>query len=153
MIKKVGKCCALFCYALADSRGHQAVLLAYQDPGSQDLVRRIKAIFFLATPHRGSDSARLFNHILQASTFLSSREYISDLSRDSPSSQAVSDKFSMIAEKFQLWSFYETLKTRVSSTTTILVVDRESAVLGRRQSAQLPGTINVPLTHIYRLQT
>lgn len=87
-------------------------------------------MFFLATPHRGSDSAKLLNNLLRASAVLSSRSYITDLSRNSTSLQIISDEFRMFADRLQLWSFHETLKTKVSSSTSVLIVDRESAVLG-----------------------
>ncbi|KAJ5701379.1 hypothetical protein N7488_008927 [Penicillium malachiteum] len=70
------------------SMGGLAFLLAHQDPHAQDLADRIKSIFFLATPHRGTGADRL-----------------------------------------QLWSFYETLKTRISSSNSGLIVDHDSADL------------------------
>lgn len=87
-------------------------------------------MFFLATPHRGSDFAKILNNILRASTVLSSRQYIADLSRNSSSLQLMNDEFRMLTDRLQLWSFYETWKTKVSTSASILVVDRDSAVIG-----------------------
>ncbi len=88
-------------------------------------------MFFLATPHRGSDSAKLLNNILRASMVLSSRQYISDIFKGSPSLQIINDEFRAFTDNLQLWSFYETLKTRTSAASSILIVERDSAVLGK----------------------
>ncbi|KAI3341086.1 hypothetical protein F4824DRAFT_363930 [Ustulina deusta] len=44
----------------------KAYILAQQDPTDHFLANRIHGMFFLATPHRGSDSAKLLNKILRA---------------------------------------------------------------------------------------
>jgi hypothetical protein len=87
-------------------------------------------MFFLATPHRGSDSAKLLNNILRASTVFNSRQYIADIFKGSQTLQVINDEFRAFADKVQLWSFYETLKTRTSATSSILIVERDSAILG-----------------------
>lgn len=43
----------------------KAHMLARQASGYETLCERLHTIFFLATPHRGSDSAKLLNNILQ----------------------------------------------------------------------------------------
>lgn len=48
----------------------KAYLLAQQDPRERLLVQRIKAMFFLASPHRGADSAKLLSSVLKASLLL-----------------------------------------------------------------------------------
>ncbi|KAI0400118.1 hypothetical protein F4802DRAFT_620340 [Xylaria palmicola] len=108
----------------------KAYILAQKDPKHFALAQRIQCMFFLATPHRGSDSARLLNNILKASLFYSSRQYIVDIFKGSASLQVINDEFSAFADKLQLWSFYETLKTRTSPTSSVLIVERDSAVLG-----------------------
>lgn len=87
-------------------------------------------MFFLATPHRGSESARLLNNILRASAVFSSREYVTDIFKGSPSLQVINDEFRAFTDNVQIWSFYETQKTRTSPMSSTLIVERDSAVLG-----------------------
>ena len=55
----------------------KAYMLAKQDAAYETLTKRFHTIYFLATPHRGSDSAKLLNNILQITN--SSRSYVADL--------------------------------------------------------------------------
>ncbi|KAI0199392.1 hypothetical protein F4808DRAFT_432983 [Astrocystis sublimbata] len=119
-------------------------ILAQQDPRDHLLASRIQCMFFLATPHRGSESARLLNNILRASTVLSPRQYIVDIFKGSPSLQVINDDFRGFADRLQLWSFYETLKTRTTPTSSVLIVERDSAVLGYK------GEIAQPLNADHR---
>ncbi|KAI0521378.1 hypothetical protein F5B22DRAFT_571235 [Xylaria bambusicola] len=116
----------------------KAYILAQQDPTAHFLANRIQGMFFLATPHKGSDSAKLLNNILRASTVLSSRQYISEIFKGSPSLQTINDEFRMFTDNVQIWSFYETLKTRTSPATSVLIVDRDSAVLGYKGEKAQP---------------
>ncbi len=101
----------------------KALLQARQDPNCRRLCRRIHSMFFLATPHRGSDSAHLLKNLLSLS---SSKSYIGDLQKGSMSTQLINDEFRNAYWDIQLWSFFETLPT----TGLGIVVDRDSAVLG-----------------------
>ena len=105
------------------------------------LAQRIKAMFFLASPHRGADSAKLLSNVLKASLLPSSRQYINDLFKGSSSIQIINDEFRMFADDLKIWTFYETLKTKLTATTSILVVDRDSAVLG--------GCLHCAIRHDY----
>ncbi|KAI8623292.1 hypothetical protein F5Y19DRAFT_459069 [Xylariaceae sp. FL1651] len=116
----------------------KAYILAQQDPGDHFLANRIQCMFFLATPHRGSDSAKLLNNILRASAVFSSRQYITDIFKGSPSLQIINDEFRAYTDKVQLWSFYETLKTKTSAVSSMLIVDRDSAVLGYKGEMAQP---------------
>jgi len=87
-------------------------------------------MFFLATPHRGSDSAKLLSNILQASIVLSSRQYVADIFKGSFSLQIINDEFRAFTDQVQLWSFYETVKTKTGAASSMLIVERDSAVLG-----------------------
>lgn len=116
----------------------KAYLLAQQDPNHHSLSNRIRCMFFLATPHRGSDSAKLLNNVLRASTVFSSRQYITDILKGSPSLQTINDEFRAFTGKVELWSFYETIKTRTGVTSSILIVDRDSAVLGYQGETAQP---------------
>lgn len=90
---------------------------------------RIRCIFFLATPHRGSDYAAILNNILTITGILSSRDYIKDLTTGSSSAQLINDEFGKYAHDLPIFSFYETLRMPVGLSST-LIVKPDSAVLG-----------------------
>ncbi|OJI84561.1 hypothetical protein ASPTUDRAFT_670003 [Aspergillus tubingensis CBS 134.48] len=113
----------------------KAYLLASQDTLFEKLVKRFHAIYFFATPHRGSDSAKLLENILKIT--YSSRAYVSDLKRGSSTIQSINDQFRNYSGKMELWSFYETYKLTVG-LFSILIVDPDSATLGYREEQQIP---------------
>ena len=113
----------------------QAYILARQDASYQTLAKRFHTIYFLATPHRGSDKADLLNNILRAA--YSSRAYVVDLGRGSGAIQAINDDFRQYSGTIDLWSFYETQKLNVKVFST-LIVDKDSATLGYREEKQMP---------------
>ncbi len=114
---------------VADLDLKQAYLLAQQDERFRELARRIQCMFFLATPHRGSDSAKLLNGLLRASAVLSPKQYVADLARNSTAITVINDEFRHFADDLHIWSFYETLKTRIG-TNSVLLVEKDSAIIG-----------------------
>jgi hypothetical protein len=94
-----------------------------------DFRDRIRCIFFLATPHRGSDYAAILNNILTITGILSSRDYIKDLTTGSTSAQLINDEFGKYAHDLPIFSFYETLRMNVGLSSA-LIVKPDSAVLG-----------------------
>lgn len=88
-------------------------------------------MFFLAAPHRGADCAKLLSNLLKA-TMSPSRQYINDLMKGSPQLRIIDDEFRWHSEKLQFWTFYESLETRIG-TSSMFLVDRESATLGMLQ--------------------
>lgn len=107
----------------------QAYILAQN---LSDIKNRIRAIFFLATPQHGSDYAATLNNILSVFGIIPARHYISDLTAGSISMQVINDDFGKLAHELPVVSFYETLKTNLG-LSSIIVVDRESSVLGMVQ--------------------
>ncbi|KAH8889031.1 NACHT and WD domain protein [Thozetella sp. PMI_491] len=110
----------------------KAFTLAHQDTPHSQLANRIRCIFFLATPHRGSDYAATLNRVLKLvgiTGLASSREYIDDLKRGSMSAQLINEEFEIYANTLPIYSFFETLETSFGLSSS-LVVDRDSAVLG-----------------------
>jgi hypothetical protein len=57
----------------------QAYLLARGNPLYQHLERRIHSIYFLATPHRGADSAQTLSRLLASSLIYGSKTYVDEL--------------------------------------------------------------------------
>ena len=66
-------------------------ILARQDSGCEDLARRFHSMFFLATPHRGSDLATVLQNIL-AITW-GSKPFVADLIPNSLALSEINDSF------------------------------------------------------------
>lgn len=107
----------------------KAFVLARQDPVYHGFAHRFHGMVFLATPHRGSDSAQQLNNMLRASLPHGSKPYLGDLERGSGTLQSINDEFRHYSEDLQLRSFYETLKTTIGMSS-VLIVDKASATLG-----------------------
>ncbi|KAL9581454.1 MAG: hypothetical protein Q9212_003889 [Teloschistes hypoglaucus] len=104
----------------------RAYILAQQKDNFASTARRIQAIFFLATPHRGADLAQLLTKILNFSP--GQRPYVADLNRNSLATQSINDEFPQYSQDLQLFSFYETLPTSYGIGKS-MVVDKDLAVL------------------------
>ncbi|KAI0425000.1 NACHT and WD domain protein [Xylaria sp. FL1042] len=114
----------------------KAYILASENHAQHQLADRIRCMFFLATPHKGSEYASVLNRILKLSGLTgitSSREYVSELSKGSTSAQLINEDFGRYASDLQIYSFYETLETSVG-VSSFLVVDKDSAVLEMSKS-------------------
>lgn len=114
----------------------KAHMLARQGAAYETLAARFHTIYFLATPQRGSDSAKLLNNILQIA--YSSRAYVEDLERGSRAIQSINDEFRNYSADIDLWSFYETQKLKIGGVLSTLIVDPDSATLGYREEKQMP---------------
>ncbi|OBT59061.1 hypothetical protein VE04_00973 [Pseudogymnoascus sp. 24MN13] len=90
---------------------------------------RTKAMFFLATPHRGSDLATTFTKILNLTSGI--RPFVMDLHRNSQITQSINDEFPALCEELQLYSFYETMPISIGGTK-VIIVQRDMATLGYR---------------------
>ncbi|KAL9014036.1 MAG: hypothetical protein Q9173_001310 [Seirophora scorigena] len=110
----------------------KACILAKHDPNFKELASRFHSIYFLATPHRGADSAQLLNRILKASVAFNAKDYVNDLIPNSGAIQAINDDFRHIFHDLQLWSFYETVKTNLGVSQG-LIVEKDSAAMGLPQ--------------------
>ncbi|KLU89997.1 hypothetical protein MAPG_08964 [Magnaporthiopsis poae ATCC 64411] len=115
----------------------KAYLFAQRDSQASDLASRIQCMFFLATPHRGSDSAKLLNNILRASAVLNSKGYITDLIPNSSQISGINDEFRHWTDSLQIWSFYETVRTKLG-TSSVAVVGKDSAIMGHKQEIVNP---------------
>ncbi len=104
-------------------------MLARQDPSCVDLAKRIDAMLFLSTPHRGSNLAQTLNSMLRASTAHSSRAYISNLSHQNELLSLLTESFRHYACDISLYSFYESRATNLHVRTENIVT-KESAVMG-----------------------
>ncbi|KAF1851892.1 NACHT and WD domain protein [Cucurbitaria berberidis CBS 394.84] len=108
----------------------KAYVRARQDRVHPELAERIRCIFFLATPHRGSDYTALLNGISKYSGITSlnlPREFTKDTTFG-PTSQLINADFARFIDEVIIYSFCETLPTISGSSS--LVVDKASAILG-----------------------
>lgn len=107
-----------------------------------ELISMIKAVVFLATPHRGSDLAETLNRALSSSLFgHSPKQYVAELARGSPTIDELNDSFRHHTSKLQLFSFYETLAT-VTGPVSVMVVEKSSAVMGYPSETPAPLAAN-----------
>ncbi|EAQ90394.1 hypothetical protein CHGG_02329 [Chaetomium globosum CBS 148.51] len=107
-----------------------------------EIVSMIKAVLFLATPHRGTDLAETLNKLLSTSVFgHSPKEYVTQLARKSPTIDELNDSFRHHASKLQIFSFYETLAT-TTGPVSLMVVDKPTAVMGYPNETPTPLTAN-----------
>ncbi|KAL2280910.1 hypothetical protein FJTKL_12218 [Diaporthe vaccinii] len=104
------------------------LLLAKQDPTASNIAARIHTLFFLATPHRGSNLANTLNNLLRLAVGHGSKSYVDNLYPDSEAIIAINDQFRHAYQGIQLYSFFETMPTALG-----LIVEKTSAVL------ELPG--------------
>ncbi|KAM0812593.1 putative GPI inositol-deacylase [Seiridium cardinale] len=105
----------------------------------RDIISMIKSVLFLATPHRGTDLAETLHKLLTRSIFgHSSKEYVLELARRSPTINELNASFRHHASKLQIFSFYETISTAVGPKS-IMILDKNTAVLG------YPGETSQPL--------
>jgi len=96
---------------------------------------------FLATPHRGADIAALLSNMLKASVLHGEKPFVADLERNSITISSINEEFRHYAHDLQLLSFYETLKTNLGVSSS-LIVSQDSATLGypNERSALLNAT-------------
>jgi hypothetical protein len=83
------------------------------------IIDAVEAIIFLATPHRGAQTAKLLNQILQF-TLSSDKQYISDLVPTSFTLESQAESFRHIANKFKLVSFYENQPTPLKKNSKMV---------------------------------
>ncbi|KAI1480225.1 hypothetical protein F4774DRAFT_87229 [Daldinia eschscholtzii] len=101
------------------------------DPEYESIIKAISAITFLATPHRGTHLAETLNRILQTAIITNSKQYISDLAKNSFTLQKLNEQFRHIAPRLDIVSFYETQPTAITSKSPrIMVLEKDSSVLG-----------------------
>ena len=106
----------------------RAYILARSKQEYASLAERVQTIFFLATPHRGSDLAPLLSKILNLSS-AGARPFVTDLHRNSLTTQSINDEFPQYCQQLQLFSFYETVPTSYGVGKS-LVVGQDLATLG-----------------------
>lgn len=86
-------------------------------------------MYFLATPHRGAESAELLSTLLRVSASGNHR-FVNDLHRDSPAIQAINDDFRHVASYLRLYSYIESRTTSFGGVVNRIIVPKTSAIMG-----------------------
>jgi hypothetical protein len=107
----------------------QAVFKSKNELEYTDLSKRIRALFFLATPQKGADSIQMLDNIRHASASMNSVSGALDSQSETDSIQSINDDFRRCCGGIQLWSFYETLDTVLGNTKAV-IIDKKSATSG-----------------------
>ncbi|KAI2472267.1 hypothetical protein F4781DRAFT_428518 [Annulohypoxylon bovei var. microspora] len=117
----------------------EAYMQGQNDPTYESIIKAISSIIFLSTPHRGTNLADTLNRILQVSFVTSPMQFIAELAAGSQTLQKLNEQFRHAAPKLQIVSFYETRPTTMFKKAQIMVLEKDSSVLG------YPGEISKPL--------
>lgn len=128
------------CHSLGGLVAKKAFNMSKSLKGYEDIAQRIRVIFFLGCPHRGSNLADLLSRILRLIPSVTARPFLDDLLPDSTSIQAINDEFPHHCGELELHSFYETEQMNLGIKKS-LIVPKESAVLGytNERSTYLKG--------------
>ncbi|KAE9379835.1 hypothetical protein N431DRAFT_476914 [Stipitochalara longipes BDJ] len=95
----------------------------------RDMSLHIATFIFLATPHRGTPIAEIFDGI--SGKNIPARTFIAEMRPNSAALEELNEKFCHDASNLLIFSFYETRKTEIGTgMSRLLVVGKDSAVLG-----------------------
>ncbi|KAB5522826.1 hypothetical protein GE09DRAFT_493848 [Coniochaeta sp. 2T2.1] len=117
----------------------EAYMQGQNDPNYDDIIKSIASVIFLSTPHRGTNLAEILNRILQVSFVTNPMKFIAELAAGSQTLQRLNEQFRHVAPNLQIISFYETRPTPVLKKTQIMVLGKDSSMLG------YPGEVSKPL--------
>jgi hypothetical protein len=82
-------------------------------------------MYFLGTPHRGSDSAVYLKAVLSMQMPTGSKAYVNELLPDSQTVHDINDEFRHVCDKVHLWSFFEGMPT-----AGLWIVPKNKAITG-----------------------
>ncbi|KAI0139839.1 WD40 repeat-like protein [Xylariaceae sp. FL1272] len=103
----------------------KAYLLAMRNDTYKDIASRVHTMYFLGTPHRGSDSAAYLQVYLSLPLPTGLKSYVKELMPDSQTVHDINYDFRFSCGKLNLNSFFES-----QPTAGIMVVEKQSAVIG-----------------------
>lgn len=109
----------------------EAYMQGQNDPEYESIIKAVAAITFLATPHRGTNLAEILNRILRSTVVSNSKQYISDLAKNSFTLQKLNEQFRHVAPRLDIVSFYETQSTSIGlKGARVMILEKDSSVLG-----------------------
>lgn len=89
----------------------------HHEPGVANILKRIKAVIFIATPHRGADYATMLNLLLTC--VFNKNISVEQLRPNSEVLEGITDDFQDIAKSLELVSFWES--TEYGKNTGVIV--------------------------------
>jgi pimeloyl-ACP methyl ester carboxylesterase len=103
----------------------KAFLLGKQDMQFADIAATFYGIIFLATPHRGAQSASTLNNILSSLPLgPPSKSYVAELQLHSNTLFEINEQFRHHCHDLALMSYFETEKTSIGLKDTLVSVPR-----------------------------
>ncbi|KAI0417993.1 WD40 repeat-like protein [Xylaria grammica] len=103
----------------------KAYLLATRNETYKEISSRIHTMYFLGTPHRGSDSAVYLKAYLSLPLPTGSKSFVKELMPDSQTVHDINYEFRYSCSHLKLFSFFES-----QPTAGIIIVEKQSAVIG-----------------------
>ncbi|KAL8787664.1 MAG: hypothetical protein Q9213_002095 [Squamulea squamosa] len=89
----------------------KAYIIGKHDPEFSSIIAQVYGMLFLATPHRGSQYAKMLNNILStAPVGAPPKAYVASLDTQSEALQDINEQFRTICQGLVLVSFWETTK-------------------------------------------
>ncbi|KAF8861886.1 hypothetical protein BDZ45DRAFT_231863 [Acephala macrosclerotiorum] len=126
----------LIAHSLGGLVAKKAYIEARVNTNYQQIGRRIHSLYFLATPHQGSESSQLAQTLISLSPFHGEKPFVQDLKPTSAMIQLINSEFPRYSQDVQLFSFYETLETWAGSSR--MIVNQQSATLGYVNEQRMP---------------
>ncbi|RFU23947.1 hypothetical protein B7463_g12392, partial [Scytalidium lignicola] len=126
----------LIAHSLGGLIAKKAYIEARTNTNYQQLGGRIHSLYFLATPHQGSESSQLVQTLISISPFHGEKPFVQDLKPTSAMIQLINSEFPRYSQDVQLFSFYETLETWAGSSR--MIVSQKSATLGYVNEQRMP---------------
>ncbi|KAH8903932.1 hypothetical protein BR93DRAFT_931044 [Coniochaeta sp. PMI_546] len=123
----------------------QAYILGHEDYWTyQPVVRMMKAMFFLATPHLGAESAVTLMRVLSRLPGQETPGFVLDLAPKSMLLESINDRFPRLCdnhEDLQLFSFFETQPMNYGIGRG-LIVEKDCAIMGYPTEHKTPLNAN-----------
>ncbi|OAL74762.1 hypothetical protein A7D00_0356 [Trichophyton violaceum] len=116
----------------------EAYILGRTDDQYSEMISQTYGIVFLGTPHGGSSFASTLKNIIRATPTIGSKVYVNELEKGSAALGDINEQFRTVCGDLDLVSFYETLKTTISPGVKIMIVEKESAILGYPTETSAP---------------
>ncbi|KAI0546158.1 WD40 repeat-like protein [Xylaria curta] len=103
----------------------KAYLLATRNETYKDISSRIHSMYFLGTPHRGSDSAAYLKTYLSLPLPTGAKSFVKELMPDSQTIHDINYEFRYACAHLKLFSFFES-----QPMAGVMIVEKQSAVIG-----------------------
>ncbi|KAL9611265.1 MAG: hypothetical protein Q9167_004091 [Letrouitia subvulpina] len=117
----------------------KAYLRGRNDKEYEGIVSQIRAVLFLSTPHRGSNLAETLDKILSISlTGHTRKAFIRELASDSSTVEDLNENFRHQISDLEIFSFYELQNTVIKASQSVMVVSKDSALLGYSGEKSIP---------------